>query len=546
MFQPSVSRGRRACRVLRVQAQAPLGRSSTNHWHTFSPSHFYSSTTSKSTSNRNSKKYTTAITAGLLSSTSLLWWLVGTSGPSQSQSQEGEVPHLNTQIPSGQCKSGLSEEDVTAILSKNAYSYRVHDISGVDRYDGAQVASNSPCEDTFVHGSFPPPLPLASTDGNRDESQSQSQWMAWAVFDGHLGRQTADVLQRELIGYVSRRINALQPSEITDDGAIQRAIVQGFTDLDEAIFATAMSAAADTDIETEESLASKVQKMMPAFAGSCALLTLFDPRTRTLHVACTGDSRAVLAQQNRDNNGSGSWRTTQLSTDQTGSNESEIARVNAEHPGESGIVRGGRVLGLMVSRAFGDGQWKWPVEIQKDLKERFHGPGLLNPRYEVRTPPYITAEPVVTSTRVEDGNAAFVVLGTDGLWDFMGSHQAVELVGRWIDAHAHAHGQKAVDKGSLEPGSDFGVRGGQFDFGRLGKKTSEPWGFAEGRTTVQDSNSAVHLIRNAFGGAHRELISARLAFEAPHSRRVRDDTTVQVVFFNMKDLVERGDRGRGE
>ncbi|KAL2827692.1 phosphatase 2C-like domain-containing protein [Aspergillus pseudoustus] len=526
MFRLDVS-GARACRVLRVRApffRTGTGRSSTNHWHTLFPrSHSHSGRPPNPNSNQNPKRHT-AITAGLLGSTSLLWWLVA-SGP------EKGVPHLNTQIPPAEAKhkSGLSEGQLTALLSKYAYSYRVRNIPGVDRYDGAQVASNSPCEDTFVHGSFPSPLP--SGDGN----DSQSQWMAWGVFDGHLGRQTADVLQRALLGYVARRISALQPSEISDK-AIQRAITQGFTDLDEAIFATAM-AAADTD--TEKSLASKIQQMMPAFAGSCALLTLFDPRTRTLHVACTGDSRAVLAQQtSADGDNGGPWRTTPLSTDQTGSNPSEIARVIAEHPGEEGsrIVRGGRVLGLMVSRAFGDGQWKWPVKVQKELKERFHGPGPLNPRYEVRTPPYITAEPVVTSTQIEEGRAAFVVLGTDGLWDFMSSGQAVELVGRWIDAQVT--GQKPVGKVDLEPGSDIGVGGGPFDFGRLGKN-GVPWGFVEGRTTVQDGNAAVHLVRNALGGAHHELIAGRLAFEAPHSRRVRDDTTVQVVFFNMKDLVER-------
>ncbi|KAL3462908.1 phosphatase 2C-like domain-containing protein [Aspergillus heterothallicus] len=487
----------------------------------------------------------TALTAGLLSSTGL-WWLVSSS------EAESAMPSLNlTAKASTSTKhriydnksAGLSKEQVTGVLSENAYSYVVGGVAGLDRYDGAQVASNSPCEDTFLHGRFASPLPSGSGSSS---GGNKAPWMAWGIFDGHLGRQTADVLQHELLGYVSRRLNALAPRDQASktgvaNEAIQRAISRGFTDLDEAIFASAMAAASSSPKssssspsskeERAESLAARIQKMLPVFAGSCALLTLFDPTTQTLHVACTGDSRAVLAQQNPN----GTWSTTPLSIDQTGSNAAEIARINAEHPGESSVVRGGRVLGLMVSRAFGDGQWKWPVDVQRELARRFHGPGLLNPKYAVRTPPYITAEPVVTSSRVDTGGAAFVILGSDGLWDFMSSEQAVGLVGAWIEAKSKRRGEDVKDRnGKGVLASDIAET--PFDFGQVGDN-GVPWGFVEERMTVQDDNVAVHLVRNALGGAHHELLAARLAFQAPHSRRVRDDTTVQVVFFNMENLV---------
>jgi pyruvate dehydrogenase phosphatase len=398
----------------------------------------------------------------------------------------------------------------------------------VDRYDGAQIASNSPCEDQFVHGRFPSPIKVPSNDGTTNEEGNY--WMAWGVFDGHLGPQTATVLARSLLGSVSRRLRGLRPlnkgSPISNE-AVQHAISRGFVDLDEDIFATALSAAEPSNTEP---LATKIRKMQPAFAGSCALLTLFDPVTSTLHVACTGDSRAVLAQQNPN----GTWTTTPLSIDQTGSNEAEIARVNAEHPGESSIVQGGRVLGLMVSRAFGDGQWKWPVKVQQELQTRFGGPGLLNPKYKVQTPPYITAEPVVTSTKVEPGRASVLILATDGLWDMVSSQQASDLVGEWL--HGQFIGQKRVGSGSGSGSAGAGSGPDEpFDFGHFAKGVT--WKFERERTTVQDENAAVHLMRNAFGGSHHELIAGRLAFEAPHSRRVRDDMTVQVVFFNTQNLV---------
>jgi pyruvate dehydrogenase phosphatase len=56
--------------------------------------------------------------------------------------------------------------------------------------------------------------------------------------------------------------------------------------------------------------------------------------------------------------------------------------------------------------------------------------------------------------------------------------------------------------------------------------------FEEKKTTVQDDNVAVHLIRNALGGAHHDLISGLLAFKPPFAREVRDDMTVQVAFFD--------------
>ncbi|KAL3496072.1 protein serine/threonine phosphatase 2C [Aspergillus germanicus] len=477
-------------------------------------------------STSDSIKYT-AITTGLLSSTGL-WWLIKSSATPEDDSvpslQPGTKPLPEKHEP------GLSPEQVTAILSKDAYSYLVRTILGVDRYDGAQVASNSPCEDQFVHGQFLSPIKFPSSHDSSDGNGTGSNWMAWGVFDGHLGPQTADVLARSLLDSVTRRLRGLQPlnkESALSNEAIQHAISRGFVDLDEDIFASALSAAEPSN---NEPLATKIRKMQPAFAGSCALLTFFDPVTSTLHVACTGDSRAVLAEQSPD----GTWTATPLSIDQTGSNEAEISRVNAEHPGESSIVQGGRVLGLMVSRAFGDGQWKWPVKVQQELQTRFGGPGLLNPKYKLQTPPYITAEPVVTSTKVEPGRATVLILATDGLWDMVSSQQASDLMGEWL--HGQFTGQKRVSSGSgsgsagARPVSDE-----PFDFGHFAKGVT--WKFEKERTTVQDENAAVHLMRNAFGGSYHEMIAGRLEFEAPHSRRVRDDMTVQVVFFNTQNLV---------
>jgi len=295
---------------------------------------------------------------------------------------------------------------------------------------------------------------------------------------------------------------------------VQRAIIKGFMNLDDSIVKTALGTS-----QSQESLQQKVKKLASAYSGSCALLSMYDSTTGTLHVACTGDSRAVLGQQKPD----GKWEAMPLSVDQTGKNKEEIARLHKEHPDEEDIIQNGRVLGIGVSRAFGDGQWKWPIQFQKDLQRRFYGPPPLVPTYNVRTPPYLTAEPVVTSIKVDPGIPSFLIMATDGLWDMLSSQQAVDLVGKWLEL-------KAAEKknSKLEPTYE------PFDFGQFWKGVS--WKFVEGRTTVQDDNVAVHLVRNSLGGNHHELIAGRLAFSFPSSRRLRDDTTVQVVFFSVPDL----------
>ncbi|KAJ5827020.1 hypothetical protein N7447_003783 [Penicillium robsamsonii] len=415
----------------------------------------------------NSKIY--IATAGLIS-TPGLWWLTTTSD---------DVPRLeNPPVEHLALEPGPSREDVTQILSKEAYSFQVRDIAGVKRYDGVQLASNSPCEDRFIHGKLSSPW------------NENDQWMSWAVFDGHSGWQTAELLTKQLLPFVRRRLAEIKPlsNEPVPNESVQGAIMKGFVELDDSIIKTAQ----DTS-KSKESFQDKVKRLAPAYAGSCALLSLYNPTTSTLHVACTGDSRAVLGQKGSD----GKWEVIPLSVDQTGSNEEETTRISKEHPGEENISKDGRVLGLMVSRAFGDSLWKWPLEFQKEMKRKFNGPAPLTPRYNVRTPPYLTAEPVVTSTKIDPTKPSFLILATDGLWDYL---------------------SKSTDR--------------RFDYGRFWDDVD--WKFVEERTTTQDDNAAVHLVRNSLGGSHHELIAGRLAFGPPFSRRVRDDITVQVVFFNAE------------
>lgn len=246
---------------------------------------------------------------------------------------------------------------------------------------------------------------------------------------------------------------------------------------------------------------------------------MYDPTTSTLQVACTGDSRAVLGQEGPE----GKWEAIPLSVDQTGNNPEEEARISKEHPGEEGIIKDGRVLGLVVSRAFGDCRWKWPVELQTGQRKRLYSPRPLAPKYDIRTPPYITAEPVVTTTKIDPKKPSFLILATDGLWDALTSQQSVDLVTGWLEPRA-LRDSSCTPEPIHEP----------FDFDHFWRGAS--WKFVAERTTFQDENVAVHLVRNSLGGNHHELLAGRLAFSSPFSRNLRDDITVQVIFFNVPDL----------
>ncbi|KAI1173784.1 phosphatase 2C-like domain-containing protein [Nemania sp. FL0916] len=399
-----------------------------------------------------------------------------------------------------------TNEDVTRQLNEHAFVVRAAP-GGIDRYDGAQLPSNSHCEDAFVHGSFSNPFGAPTGAG---------KWMAWAVFDGHCGWQLSDLLTTQMMPFVRRSLADAKPTDGSEasEEAVHQALKNSFTTLDDTLVKSATAT-----IESDLPLAEKARQLEPAYAGACALLTLFDPQSRKLHVASTGDCRAVLGQKGAD----GKWMTTALSEDCTGATPSEIARIKAQFPDEPDIVQGGRVWGLQPSRTFGDGMWKWTAAFKKNL--RFHFNGLSLPsqaRYKnYKDGPYVTAEPLVTTTQIpdpKDGKPSFLILATDGLWDTMSSEQAVDLVGKWYDRQRQGVPETEAQK---QP-QDFGPT-------ILGWK--KQCKYEDHKATFQDDNAAVHLMRNGLGGADEQMVRAALAFRPPNSRDIRDDITVQVVFF---------------
>ena len=134
------------------------------------------------------------------------------------------------------------------------------------------------------------------------------------------------------------------------------------------------------------------------------------------------------------------------------------------------------------------------MAIQDKLQEywgRQHPPNF-------KTPPYVTAEPVVTTTTITPAemNDAFLVMGTDGLWEKLTNEEVVGLVGKWIDRKNGSEKTSWFGKRS----DDFNVVDAQEDVGaKKPSKRSSKW-------VWEDGNAATHLIRNALGGGNLDEV----------------------------------------
>lgn len=202
-----------------------------------------------------------------------------------------------------------------------------------------------------------------------------------------------------------------------------------------------------------------------------------------------------------------------------------------QHPGEENVIRNGRVLGgLEPSRAFGDATYKWTREVSERLKQSFFG---RTPSQLLRTPPYVTAEPVVTTTKIEPSKGDFVVMATDGLWEMLTNEEVVGLVGQWLEKQSSEQsGNSGSSWAKLFSSQQKGLpvehhQQGEKKKGKDGQKTpirQQQWGVKGGeneRFVVVDKNVATHLARNALGGRDQDMVCALLTLPAPYSRRYR-------------------------
>ncbi|XP_038882459.1 probable protein phosphatase 2C 40 isoform X3 [Benincasa hispida] len=157
--------------------------------------------------------------------------------------------------------------------------------------------------------------------------------------------------------------------------------------------------------------------------GSCVLVVLL--HGKDLYTLNLGDSRAVLATLDEGAmRGNGGLKAVQLTESHTVDNELERAQLQHDHPDDPTIIVGGKVKGkLKVTRAFGVGYLK-----TKKFNDALMG--ILRVRNLI-SPPYISTQPALSIHRISKSDC-FVIVGSDGLFDFFDNEEAVNLVHSYI------------------------------------------------------------------------------------------------------------------
>uniref|UniRef100_A0A3B4UQJ4 Putative pyruvate dehydrogenase phosphatase isoenzyme 2 n=1 Tax=Seriola dumerili TaxID=41447 RepID=A0A3B4UQJ4_SERDU len=411
----------------------------------------------------------------------------------------------------------LSRVQINSILRSNEQIVSVPEfdgrgLSGVRKFESNQLAANTPNEDRRSAATC-----------------LQTKGMLFGVFDGHGGWACAQAVSERLLYYIATAMMPKQSLEelekcmehgrpvppilkwykhhadfnYRESASLYidhlRVFWQELLDSEEhgegMIPLDALECAfkrldADISLEAQVPLSNDLMKstaIQVAFAGCTACVAHIG--TDGIHVANTGDCRAVLGVREED----GSWSALPLSQDHNSQNQAEVERIKAQHPPSERdtVVTDDRLLGvLMPLRAFGDVRFKWS---------------------------YVTPEITYHRLRPQDH---FLILGTDGLWDELSSDEAVRLVGEHLSG---IHLQAPVSP------SERQLKLGQMHELLLKRQARA--------SPPLDTNGATHLIRHALGtGEYGELCQERLAsmLALPEdlARMYRDDITATVVYLN--------------
>ncbi|KAJ8784798.1 hypothetical protein J1605_007825, partial [Eschrichtius robustus] len=447
----------------------------------------------------------------------------------------------------------LTPPQVNSILKANEYSFKVPEfdgknVSSVLGFDSNQLPANAPIEDRRSAATC-----------------LQTRGMLLGVFDGHAGCACSQAVSERLFYYIAVSLlpheTLLEIENAVESGRALLPILQWHKHPNDYFSKEAsklyfnslrtywqelidLNTGESTEIDVKEALINAFKRLdndisleaqvgdpnsflnylvlRVAFSGATACVAHVDGVD--LHVANTGDSRAMLGVQEED----GSWSAVTLSNDHNAQNEREVERLKLEHPKNEAksVVKQDRLLGLLMPfRAFGDVKFKWSIDLQKRVIES--GPDQLNdneytkfipPNYY--TPPYLTAEPEVTYHRLRPQDK-FLVLATDGLWETMHRQDVVRIVGEYLTGMHH---QQPIAVGGYK------VTLGQMH-GLLTERR------AKMSSVFEDQNAATHLIRHAvgnneFGAVDHERLSKMLSLPEELARMYRDDITIIVVQFN--------------
>ncbi|XP_068158687.1 LOW QUALITY PROTEIN: pyruvate dehydrogenase [acetyl-transferring]-phosphatase 1, mitochondrial [Drosophila tropicalis] len=430
----------------------------------------------------------------------------------------------------------LSPYDVNLVLRENEFVYNFP-LEGVIRsYETNQLGSNTPCEDSRTEASL-----LYRPNG-----------FICGIFDGHGGAACGQVVSKRLLRYISAatlprqvlREQMKQPGGCSSQSFLkchndnvdfvneirpiyEHSFQKYIKELIETPQRDVASELQDAFVKLDEGLSKEAlassdpRTMSVALSGAVACLVHLEGLQ--LHVASTGDCGAVLGTLDPKTN---QWLPKKLNQEHNVDNMQEVNRILSEHPKEEHdtVIRNGRLLSQLAPlRAFGDFRYKWSLDIMKKQVLPLVGEHGMPPHYY--TPPYLTAQPEVQHHELNVGDK-FLVIASDGLWDFLSPSEVVSLVGEHINS-----------KKILEP---MRIPEGDITLQQISKQLAER---KAGLTRKPvDQNAATHLIRYALGatdyGIEHSKISYYLTLPKDVVRLYRDDITITVIYFNSEHIAK--------
>ena len=373
------------------------------------------------------------------------------------------------------------------------------------KLDVVFLGSNSPIEDRFSVG----------TSSNLDAA-------LFSIIDGHKGTHCAHYLQRNLNQQVSQDLHGSLEmkddfNKIMDMDTVFNSLARGEKGQGEGLgvnvpppntksnIASAVlkeclrKSFVSLDKEVSESALKEVKqiisgrpitedmkfRILTALEGACALTALV--RRDSVTIASTGDCRVVLGHKASPRD---EWGATALTVDQNAHNAEEVRRLRSAHPGEEeNLIVAERVLGsLMPFRTFGDVDYKWEKKYLSPLV-------MVLPNYH--TPPYITAEPVLSQHQLVEGDR-FLIVASDGLWERVSNEEAVNIVGKLVGSSCSNRKPSSLQSDS-------------------------------NTSPCCDGNAATHLLWHALGGSESS-VAELLQLSPTVSRMYRDDITIMVVY----------------
>ncbi|KAI6670684.1 hypothetical protein NL676_005569 [Syzygium grande] len=242
----------------------------------------------------------------------------------------------------------------------------------------------------------------------------ENGWLFCGIYDGFNGRDAADFVAGTLYDRIASSLHNLEWRTMKLHRSCEDREIDPFQSFDDASTHETFRHGVITCLD--DAVAQAENRPDLVSVGSCVLVALL--HMNDIYLLNLGDSRAVLATS--DGMQAGALKTIQLTETHTVDNESEKKKLLEDHPDDPRPIVNGRVKGkLKVTRAFG-------VGYLKESKMNDMLMGILRVQ-NLRSPPYVYSHPFTMSHRVAE-NDHFVVLGSDGLFDFFSNDEVVQLV----------------------------------------------------------------------------------------------------------------------